>query len=100
MLQKQNDTLGAARNEYLRKEACRKHHEATLIANAEGKSHAERTINAQATMLWLEFATDLARLESVFEFQKLKFEVLDREFTALYLEAKLNAPLIKKGGAA
>lgn len=96
MLQKQNDTLGAARNAYLAKEAERKHYEATLIAGAQGKSHAERAINAQATLAWLEFAKDLARLEAVFEFQKLKYDVLDKEFQALYLEAKFNAPVIRR----
>lgn len=98
-LTKQNDTLGAARNSYLSKEAERKHFEATLVAAAQGKSHAERVINAQATEDWVQFAKELARLEAVFEFQKLKYDVLDKEFQALYLEAKLNAPLIRKAGA-
>lgn len=97
-LNKQNDTLGISRNAYLAKEAERKHFEATLIREAKGKSHAESVIIAQATGEWLEFAVALARLEAEYEFQRLKFDVLDKEYMALYLEAKLNATLIGKHG--
>jgi hypothetical protein len=97
---KQNDTLGIARNNYLTKEAERKHFEATLVRDAQGKSHAERLINAQATEAWATFAKELARLEAIFEFQKLKYDVLDKEFQAAYLQAKHDAPIIRKGGAA
>jgi hypothetical protein len=100
-LSKQNDVLGIARNAYLAKEAERKHFEATLIVAAVGKSHAEKTVNAQATSDWLEFHKDLARLEAVFEFQKFKFkfEILDKEFQAAYLQLKQDAPVIRKQGA-
>lgn len=99
-LDAQNTVLGKARDAYLSKEAMRKHFEATLIKAADGKSHAERMVNAQADEQWLAFAKDLARLEAIFEFQKLKYEVLDKEYQALYLEHKLNAGVIRKGGAA
>lgn len=98
-LSKQNDTLGKARNAFLAKEASRKHFEATLVRAAEGKSHAEKLVNAQARLEWLEFQTALARLEAVFEFQKLKYDVLDKEYQAAYLQLKLDGPLIKKQGA-
>jgi len=96
-LDRQNDTLGIARNAYLAKESERKHFEATLIQAASGKSHAEKTVNAQALPEYARFQKDLARLEAVFEFQKLKFEVLDKEFQAQYLQAKQDAPVIRKG---
>lgn len=95
----QNDQLGIARNDYLAREAERKHFEATLIAKAEGKSHAERVVNAQATQEWLKFHKELARAEAVYEFQKLKYDVLDKEFQAAYLQLKMDGPLIKKQGA-
>jgi hypothetical protein len=98
-LRAHNDTLGKARNAYLAKEAERKHFEATLIRAAEGKSHAEKTVNAQATLEWVEFQVALARLEAVFEFQKLKYDVLDKEYQAAYLQLKLDGPLIRKQGA-
>lgn len=95
-LNKQNESLGKDRNAFLLKEAERKHFEATLIQNAEGKSHAERTTNAQATEEWLSFHKDLARRQSVFEFQKLKFEILDKEFWAEYGSAKAEDKIIRR----
>ncbi len=96
-LNAQNEVLGRARNAYLTKEAERKHFEAVLVRKAEGKSHAERTINAQATEAWLTFMKDLARLESVYEFQKLKYEILDKEWQAHYLTHKLDGRAIMRG---
>lgn len=98
-LSAQNDTLGKARNDYLAKEAERKHFEARLIKAAEGKSHVEKVVNAQATSEWAQFQKELARLEAIFEFQKLKYDVLDKEYQAAYLQLKLDGPLIKKAGA-
>lgn len=98
-LDKQNDTLGKARNAYLSKEAERKHFEANLIKSAAGKSHAERVVNAQATSDWLVFHKDLARLQAVFEFQKLKYEILDKEFLAQYAANKMDSLMIKRQGA-
>lgn len=98
-LEKQADTLSIARNAYLTKEAERKHFEATLIQGAAGKSHAERLINAQATKEWLEFQKALARFQAVWEFQKLKYEVLDKEWLAQYATLKSDAQMIKRHGA-
>lgn len=95
-LHAQNDLLGKSRNSYLAKEAERKHFEATLIQNAAGKSHAEKTINAQATEEWLAFHKELARKQSVYEFQKLKFEILDKEFWAEYGSAKSEDKIIRR----
>lgn len=98
LLDKQKDVLSQARDKHLAKEAERKHFEAVLIKTALGKSHAEKVINAQAEADWLTFHKELARLEAIFEFHKLKFEVLDKEFQARYLEAKLDQGMIKKQG--
>lgn len=91
-----NDQLGAARNAFLLKDAEKDHFEATLIIEAVGKSNAERVIQAQARIEWLEFHKELARLEAAYEFLKLKFRVLEHEFQSQYLETKLNEELIKK----
>lgn len=96
MLEEQAIVLSRARDKYLAKEAERKHLEARLIQAAAGKSHAERTINAQASEDWLKFHKELARLESVFEFQKLKYELLDKEWLAQYMTAKLDDGLVKR----
>lgn len=98
-LETHNEVLGRARDKYLAKEAERKHFESKLVQGASGKSHAEKLINAQATTEWLEFHKSLARLESVFEFQKLKFSILEKEWQAQYLTTKIDSTLISKQGA-
>jgi len=45
----------------------------------------------------LEFHKKLARLEAIFEFQKLKYEILDREWLAQHLALKLDGETIKRG---
>ncbi len=95
-LDKQADVLGIARNDYLAKEAERKFFEANLISKAPGKSHAERLNWAQSQEEWLGFHLALARLESVFEFQKLKWTVLSHEYQAQYLALKMDGEMVKR----
>jgi hypothetical protein len=95
-LNTQNALLTEARGAYLLKEAERKHFEASQIAQAEGKSHAEKTVNAQATPEWVSFQRELARLENAYEFEKLRYDILDKAFTAEYLSMKLDAETIKR----
>lgn len=95
-LNAQNEKLTAARGAYLLKEAERKHFEAARIMEAAGKSHAERTVNAQATPEWLSFQKELARLETQFEFEKLRYDILDKAFQATYLSTKLDADTVKR----
>ncbi len=97
MLYHQNDVLGVARFKYLDMEAERKHFEATIISGLGGVSHAARTAAAQAMQPWLDFHKKLARLEAEYEFQKLKYEVLGKEFLAVHLTLKLDHDTIKKG---
>jgi hypothetical protein len=95
-LDEQNNVLGKARNDYLAKEAERKNFEAKLVSGAAGKSHAERLINAQATEDWLKFAKELARLEAIYEFQKFRYEIMDKEWLAQYASMKLDERTIKR----
>lgn len=99
-LNAQNEKLTEARGAYLLKEAERKHFEASQIVTADGKSMAEKTVNAQATPEWASFQRELARLETQFEFEKLRYEILDRAFNAEYLSMKMDAGEIKKQGVA
>lgn len=92
-----NEILSKARHAFLEKEAEKKHFEALLTKTAEGKSHAEKSMNAQAKESWAAFHKDLARLESIYEFQRLKFSVLEKEYQANYIQIKLDADLMKKG---
>lgn len=99
MLLRQNETLGKARFDYLDMEAERKHFEGNAIKSAGGMniSHAQATTWAQSTKEWLDFHKKLARLEAIFEFEKLKFEVLSKEFLAIHLSLKLDHETLKKG---
>ena len=99
-LNAQNATLSSARGAYLLKEAERKHCEATLIKAAEGKSQAEKAVNAQAAPEWAEFQLELARLENAYRFEELRYDILDKAFQAEYLSAKLDADTIKRQGVA
>lgn len=95
-LSAQNEALTKARGAYLLKEAERKHFEAALVNEMQGKSHAERLAQAQATQHWRMFQVELAKLETEFEFQKLRYDILDKAFQAEYLSAKLDADTIKR----
>lgn len=95
-LEAQNHVLGKVRNDYLSKEAERRNYEARLVKEAMGKSHAEKVMNAQSMDEWLGFHKSLARLEAIYEFQKLKFTVLEKEWQSQYLCLKLDAGLIRK----
>ena len=95
-MEQQNDVLARARNRYLSKEAERKHFEAVLTRKAEGKSIAEKRVNAEAMPEWFEFHKELARLEAIFEFQKLKWEILDKEYQATYLGLKMDHSTMKR----
>lgn len=95
----QNEKLSAARGAYLLKEASRKNFEALMIKNSEGKSHAEKTTSAQAQEEWLQFHEELSILENAFEFEKLRYDILDKAFMAEYLGLKLDTDTIKRQGA-
>jgi len=95
-LEEQNVILGKARNDFLLLEAERKHFEAVLTVRAQGKSHNEKRTNAEACEDWLNFHLKLARARSVFEFQELKFSILEKEYQAVYLSQKSDQSLIKK----
>lgn len=95
-LEAQGNALGRARNDYLRKEAVKRHFEATLVKKALGSSNAEKLVNAQAEKDWLLFHVQLARLEAIYEFQKLKFQVMEKEWLGEYATYKEDSSLIKR----
>lgn len=92
----QNDVLGLVRNQYLEVESTRKHYEAKMINKASGKSHAERLVNAQASEEWRQLSLNISYLEGSFEFNKLKLEVLNKEYLALYLSLKIDSEVMRK----
>lgn len=96
MLDKQNMVLGEARARYLSLEAPRKHEEAKLIKRAPGKSHAEKMTNAQAEPEWAELQLNVSKAEAEYEFEKLKFSILEKSWQSSYLDLKLDGSVIKK----
>jgi len=95
-LTKQNEVLRDARLAYLLKEGSRKSFESRLVRAADGRSHAEKLTNAQATEEWEAFQVELAQLEADFDFQRLKYEVLDKAYLAEHATYKIEDGLIKR----
>ncbi len=98
-LNAQNDRMKQAEGEYRFKEAERKSFEAGLILSSTGKSHAEKSTQAQADQRWHEFQTDLAQLETEFNFQRRRYDILMNAFYAELNTFKREDELIKKGAS-
>jgi len=96
-LSQKNVDLGKARDRYLALKASKDHLEASLVKDQCGSSQAERVTMAKASEAWIRFHERLARAESEYEFYKLQYKILELEFQAQYLTAKLDQELIKKG---
>lgn len=99
-LSKQTEIYRDANDAYLLKEAQRKSIEARLVKTAEGKSQAEKLVNAQSTEEWLTFHLELAKLEGERDFQRLRYELLDKAYLAEYTTFKITAETISRHGAA
>lgn len=95
-LNTQNNVLDIIRTKYLEAESCRKHYEAKMVARATGKSHAERLVAAQASDSWRHQALRIAQFESSYEFEKLKLDILSKEYMALYLSFKIDNEVMRK----
>lgn len=95
-LAEQNEIVGRARNSFLQLKAEKDTFESKMIKQAEGKSQAEKRMNAEATEEWLEFHKRYARAEAVYEFEKFKLQVIDKEWLAQYQSQKDNDLVIKR----
>lgn len=88
--------LMKSREAYLLKEAEKKHFEAKLVIkqlelhNEVNKypSHTEALTRSFATEEYFKFSKELALLESKYENDKLVYEVLEKNYQAVYLETK------------
>src|ERR1700726_701497 len=98
-LYKANEGLARSRHAYLMKEAERKHYEARLLSEASGKSHSEKLTIAQSSDDWLKFHKELARLESIYQFDLFKYRILESQFQATYLQTKQDGEHMKRTGA-
>lgn len=95
--------LMKSRQAYLLKEAEKKHFEAKLVMAQEEISSDGKVIafsikqaKAYASNEYLEFSKQLALLESKYENDKLVYEVLEKNYQAIYLETKIDNQLIIK----
>jgi DNA-binding transcriptional regulator GbsR (MarR family) len=99
MIDEQTTAVGRARANFFAKKAMKRNLEARLVKGAQGSTAKEREMNAFATEEWLNFETELNRLEAIYDFQRDKLEVLNKEYQAQYLELKDNASVIRKSSA-
>ncbi len=70
--------------------------ESTLVKSAPGESNAEKSMNAKSTPEWLAFHKSLNRKEAVYEFERLKFSILEKEWFSVNAELKADTSLIRK----
>lgn len=89
--------LSKARHAFLIQEAERKHFEASLVKGASGSSQAERITNAHAQAIYAEFHRALADLETRYNFELLKFSILEKDYFAQLAMLKLDHSQIIKG---
>lgn len=99
-LNEQNDRLKAVEAQYLALEANRKSLLGKLISQQPGKSFAEREMQAYASAEWIDFAKGLADVEADYEFEKRRYDILDKAYLADHLSAKLDGETIKRQGGA
>ena len=99
-LWKQNDVLKAAEETYLRLEGERKSLLAQLTLNADGKSFAEREAKALASSDWKRFVAGHVMAETVMNFEKRKYSILEQAYYAAYSTMKLEDRSIRKPGVA
>lgn len=98
-LWKQSDALKNAEEVFLRLDAERKPLLAQLTLKAQGKSFAEREAKALASDDWRDFIRAHVEAEARLNFEKRKYEILDRAFYAEYSSMKIDDRAIKKAGA-
>ena len=99
-LWKQSDALKTAEEIYLRLEAERKPMLAQLTISQEGKSFAEREAKALASDDWRKFMGGHVAADSMFNFERRKFEILEKAFYASHATMKVDDRAIRKPGVA
>lgn len=99
-LWKQSDALKEAEHLFLRLEAERKPMLGKLTINAAGKSFAEREAQALASQDWADFMRGHVQAEVDFNFEKRKFEILEKAYLAEHATFKIEDRSIRKPGVA
>jgi flagellar biosynthesis/type III secretory pathway chaperone len=98
-LWKQSDRLKEVEGRYLELEANKKSLLAQLTITAQGKSFAEREAQALASADYKNFLAALVEAETAFNFERRKWEILDKAYLAEYSTFKIEDRSIRKAGA-
>lgn len=94
-LDKIADKLSRAQHKYLRKKYAHGHFRAAIIKVSEGKSYAEKEMNAEATEMWKKLADELADAESVYDHYTREYKRLQMAHQDAYLKEKMDSEMIK-----
>lgn len=97
-LNDQNEALKLAEGQYLLHEAKRKTMEAKIFAAAQGSSVKDREAFVHTDHEYIEFMKELAELETKFNFEKRRFDILTNAFYSEHSTFKREVGLIQKEG--
>jgi len=98
-LWKQSDVLKSAEEAFLRLEAERKPLFSMLFLKAEGKSVADREAVAYNSSDWADFVAGHVAAETAFNYERRKFEILEKAYLAEHATYKIDDRSIRKAGA-
>lgn len=100
ILDGQNAVMCKALNDYLAKEVEFEHLESRWIdALPEDMSEAAKKRKVRATEEWFKLSSEVARLKSIHQFQKFKFEIMNKDWLSQYASMKIDNEMIKRQGA-
>lgn len=95
----QNEVLKSAERLYLELEGNKKSMLAQITARMDGKSHAEKETKALASQDWRDFVSGHVEAETAFNYERRKFDILDKAFYAAHSSYKLDERSIRRPGA-
>ncbi len=98
LLSAQNDKLHQVEGGYLLQEAKRKTMEATIFMTASGGSVKDRESMVHADVEYVKFMEELSKMESRFNFEKRRYEILLNAYYGELACYKREMGLIQKEG--
>jgi hypothetical protein len=97
-LSAQNKALEGVEGRYLLKEAGRKTMESDIYLSSAGGNVAERQAKVHTNPEYRTYMKDLAELQSRFNFEKRKYDILSNAFYSELACYKREMGIIQKGG--
>jgi hypothetical protein len=95
-LDEQKELLRQAEFEFRLKKADQESFENEMISQAAGESQAARKMNAARTKEWRAFQRELAVLETAFNHEKRKYDILTMAYYAEKDSMKIDSDMIKR----